>query len=73
MGKAYIIFSRFNVVLSGRVWTMQTSRDKIEIKKQVSKKESLERLENQYHQAQTSGDSALAKKIKIIIERLKAK
>lgn len=52
---------------------MQNARDKVEPSKKVSKKESLERLTNQYHQAQTSGDTALAKKIKLIIERLKTK
>lgn len=37
------------------------------------KKESLERLMNQYEQAKTNGDSALAKKIKIIIDRIAKK
>jgi cobalamin biosynthesis Mg chelatase CobN len=41
--------------------------------KEKGKKESLERLMNQYEQAKTNGDSALAKKIKAIIERVKGK
>lgn len=37
------------------------------------KKESLERLMNQLSQAQVNGDTALVKKIKAIIERVKGK
>ena len=37
----------------------------------TDKKSSLERLQNQYYQAQASGDTALMKKIKIIIDRIK--
>ncbi len=50
---------------------MQDARDKISPSR--SKKESLERLTNQLYQAQASGDTALAKKIKLIIDRLKTK
>lgn len=38
--------------------------------KDKSKAESLERLKNQLYQAQASGDSSLARKIKAIIDRL---
>jgi hypothetical protein len=41
--------------------------------KKQSKQESLDRLLNQYLQAQTSGDTNLAKKIKVIIDRIKSK
>jgi hypothetical protein len=37
------------------------------------KKESLERLINQYEQAKLNGDSALARKIKAVIDRIKGK
>jgi hypothetical protein len=37
------------------------------------KKESLERLINQYEQAKLNGDSSLAKKIKAVIDRIKGK
>lgn len=33
--------------------------------------ESLERLQNQLYQAQANGDTAMAKKIKLIIDRIK--
>lgn len=39
----------------------------------TDKKSSLERLQNQLYQAQASGDTALAKKIKMIIERIKGR
>jgi hypothetical protein len=41
------------------------------LSKEKALKESLERLLNQYEQAKTSGDSALAKKIKAVIDRVK--
>lgn len=50
---------------------MQDARDKI--KPERARKESLDRLTNQLYQAQASGDSSLAKKIKLIIDRLKTK
>lgn len=37
------------------------------------KQESLERLRNQLYQAEASGDTALAKKIRLIIKRLEIK
>lgn len=39
--------------------------------KSKSKKESLERLVNQLEQAKINGDSALVKKIKAVIDRVK--
>lgn len=42
-----------------------------ETAKTKNKSESLERLQNQYEQAKTSGDTALAKKIKAVIDRVK--
>ena len=39
--------------------------------KSKSKKESLERLINQLEQAKLNGDSALVKKIKAVIDRVK--
>jgi hypothetical protein len=41
--------------------------------KPTSKKESLERLINQYEQAKLDGKTDLMKKIKAIIERIKDK
>jgi len=40
---------------------------------ETKKKTSLENLLQQYHQAQASNDTALAKKIKLIIDRIKNK
>lgn len=39
----------------------------------TKKKSSLENLLQQYHQALASNDQALAKKIKLIIDRIKSK
>jgi hypothetical protein len=41
--------------------------------KERLKKESLERLQNTLYQAQANNDVLLAKKIKLIIERVKSK
>jgi hypothetical protein len=49
--------------------TLASSSDK----NHKSKQESLERLQNQLYQAQASNDTALVKKIKLIIERIKNK
>ena len=38
-----------------------------------SKQDSLENLQNQYYQAQANNDVLLAKKIKLIIDRIKNK
>lgn len=38
----------------------------------VNKKESMERLKNQFLQAQVNGDTGLMKKIKAIMDRIKA-
>lgn len=42
------------------------------VKSGVGKKESLERLQNQYYQAEASGDTALKIKIKNIIKRIES-
>jgi hypothetical protein len=42
------------------------------VKSGVSKKESLERLKNQYYQAETNGDTALKIKLKNIIKRIES-
>lgn len=40
--------------------------------KESSKKESLERLKNQLFQAETSGNTTLAKQIRAIIQRIQS-
>jgi hypothetical protein len=48
------------------------SKQQQEQKLPTDKKSSLERLQNQLYQAQASGDTALARKIKAIIERIRS-
>lgn len=42
------------------------------VKSGAGKKESLERLKNQYYQAEASGDTALKIKIKNILKRIES-
>lgn len=50
----------------------QPSRKLLDEKSQATKKESLERLGQQLFLAESNGDTALAKKIKAIINRIKS-
>lgn len=54
---------------------LASSKDKDHkpVSTQKSKQESLERLQNTLYQAQANNDILLAKKIKLIIDRIKGK
>lgn len=48
------------------------TKSSVPVKSGANKKESLERLKNQYYQAEASGDTALKIKIKNILKRIES-
>lgn len=63
-GKSYLSLMTLKQWDGLRPMTSDSRRDK-------DRKESLERLQNQYEQAKVNGDTALMKKIKAVIDRVK--